>query len=147
MAAFISKRHAFEFGTDIVMSPLMTYLVDKASPTSHRSNLLVLSIVDAIVRRSIMIIGSKIADLLTEKAGYKDSRGKVTNNKFVLLNSTCLLALSCFLPIFYRFVGQKLNLQLPNYLTTFAYLNLNARGSWAVLYTVSAFFPSLQNTK
>jgi hypothetical protein len=146
MAAFISTRHAFEFGTDIVMSPLTTYLVDKAYPTPHRSNFLVLSIVDAIVRRSIMIIGPKIADLLTEKAGYKD-KGKITNHKFFQLNAVFLTALSCFLPIFYRFVGQKLNLKLPDYLLTLAYLNLNARASWIVLFTVSAFSPSLLNAK
>jgi hypothetical protein len=142
MAAIISTRKVFEFGTDIVMSPLTTYLVDKAYPTPHRSNLLILSIVDAIVRRSIMIICPKIAGHLTEKAGYKD-KDKITNHKFFRLNNAFLLAISCLLPIFYRFAGQKLNLQLPDYLITLAYLNLNARASWIVLYTVSAFSSSL----
>ena len=141
MAALISKRQVFEFGTDIVMSPLTTYLVDKAYPTPHRSNLLVLSIVDAIVRRTILINSQKIADRLTEKAGYKD-KGKITNHKLFYLNHAFLSAISCLLPIFYRFVGQKLNLQLPDYLITLAYLNLNARTSWVVLYTVSAFSAS-----
>lgn len=147
MAAIISKQQAFELAVDAVISPLTNYFVEKAYPTPHRSDLLVLSIVDGIVRRSIMIMGSKVVNHLAKKAGHIDKRGEVTNYKFFHLRNACTLAIACLTPIFYRFIGQKLNLQLPNYLNTLAYLQLNERASWIVVSTSYAFFPALANAK
>lgn len=146
MAAIISKQNIAGLAIEAMVSPLTNYFVEKANPSPHRFNLLALSIVDAIVRRSIMLIGHKIADQLTEKAGYKH-RGKITNNKFMYLNQAFSFVIPCLLPIFYRSIGQKLNLQLPNYLLTLAYLTLNTRASFVVINTISAFVPAPVNAK
>lgn len=147
MAGIISKKNAFEFATDVVVTSLFCWGVDKKYPLANRMHFLALSVVHMIIRRSLIILGSKAAHALTEKAGYLNTEGRVTNQKFFHINNALTAFLLTSMLVSYPSVGQRFNLQFPDLFKTYGLLSFNLGINICVINVTYALILSLANAK
>lgn len=147
MAGIISKKNAFEFATEIAVTSLFCFGVDKNYPLSNRMHFLALSIVHMVVRRSLIILGSKAAEMLSKQAGYVDKERKITNYRFYHLHSALTNLVLLSMLVSYPSIGQRFNLQFPDMLKTSGLLSLNMGISTCVIHVTYTFIPSLANAK
>jgi hypothetical protein len=147
MTGIISKKNAFEFATDVVVTSLFCWGFDKKYPLTNRMHFLALSVVHMVVRRSLIILGHKAAHALTEKAGYVTPGGNITNHKFFHLNNALSTCVMMSMLVSYQSIGQRFNLQFPDMFKISGLLSFNVGISVCVIHATYAFIPSLANAK
>lgn len=136
MSGFLKNISRQELAVYTVIGPLTCYAVDKISPTPHRNQLMALAAIDGCVFVILKAAVETVADFLTKKYGYVDEQGKVTNPKFYYLGIPCTNIINFMYPIFLRYVGQRMGYQVPNVVTTFAYLSFALNTSFATDHTI-----------
>ena len=147
MAGIISRREAFELATSVAVSPMICFLFDKKYPCPNRLHHVTLSIILVLTTYSLDKLGHKAVRALSARAGYLDGQGKVINGRYYYLKASLVPLINLAMLIFYRSIGQRLNLQLPNLLENIGYFSLNMGISVSIIQATYAFVPHQQHAR
>ncbi len=108
-----------------VVAPLTIYGLHQLYPAPNVGFLGIACAVCACTSITITTLGTEYASSLTKQHDRKDSL-------FYRINSLSCMSLGILLPIFVRYVGQSIGIQVPGYLKTVGYFTLATNASWAV---------------
>src|SRR3982751_3383166 len=88
------------------------YLLGKIFPVPNRATLIVIGVVNIFVIRYLISKSTEAIYSYSNKAGYVDARGHLTNYKYHLIGDITFTIIHSNLPLFYRLVGRPLKLEL-----------------------------------
>ncbi len=123
MTTFLQKN-GMNLALTAVVTPLASYGLQRMFPVPDAGFIVIANTVAACTRQIIFALCNQYAHKLTQDYGYIDNERKYTNPIFFQLSELFSLSIHLLLPIFARYVGQRMGIQVPGYLQTIAYFNL-----------------------
>jgi hypothetical protein len=142
MTTFL-ERTRFDLATAAVVAPLASYGLHRMFPVPNVGFLAVASLMNIcalIVIRELSIMRTNKASSVNESTPEttKPSESVSSLSPYVFQRLCALLTFSAgaLLPIFARFVGQRMGIQVPDYLQTIGYISLVGSAFWAAKSTI-----------
>ena len=124
MTTFLGKTASY-LASHAVAPPLTIYGLHRMFPVPNVGFLAIASAMTLCTTTTIANLGRDCARKLTDRYERKDML-------FYQLNSLSTLSVEILLPIFARYVGQRMGIEVPGYLKTLGYFSLAGKASWAV---------------
>ena len=124
MSTFL-HRIAPDLAIGAVAGSLSGYGLHRLLPAQNVNFLVTLCVVNLCANIVIRTYVNESIYSYARNKGDLDDRGRITNPLLNRLGLFLTLTSSILLPIFYRYVGQRLGYQVPSYLETMGYLSLS----------------------
>jgi hypothetical protein len=126
MTTPLLERIAPNLAINAVAAPLAIYGLHRMFPVPNVGFLAIASAMMLCTRATIVTLGTDYAAILQDKYNTR---------LFYRLNQYSAISLEFLLPIFTRYVGQRLGIEVPGYLQTVAYIDLAGLASFTVRNT------------
>lgn len=119
------ERTAPTLAINAVVGPLTVYGLHRLFPAPNVGFLAIASAVTLCTSATLSALGGECVKRLMERYERKD-------RLFSSIHGLSTVSLGVLLTIFARYVGQKIGIQVPEYLQTVGYFTLVSNASWAV---------------
>jgi hypothetical protein len=123
MTTFLQKN-GIGLALSAVVSPLASYGLQRMFPAPEARFIVIAYTLASCTLTIIYALGSEFASNLTSHYRYINAHTKTTNFIFHRLDGLFSCSIHLILPIFVRYVGQRMGIQVPGYLLTAAYFSL-----------------------
>src|ERR1700687_1648219 len=129
MTSFL-RNNALDLATAAVVAPLTSYGFPRVFPGPNVGFLATVSTMNICAGLVINDLGREYAKKLTIKYGYV-ANNEITNYIFHRLKSILTItSANILLPIFSRYVGQRMGIQVPDYLHMLSCFYLAGSAFW-----------------
>jgi hypothetical protein len=116
------QRMAPDLAIAVLTVPLASYGLNRMFPSPNFGFLAVTSTVSICAIQTIRVLGYEYVNKLTGKDKPYEGLGSIFGKTLVLL----MLGTSVLTPIFARYVGQRVGIQVHGYLKTMSYVALTS---------------------
>ena len=107
-----------------VVAPIASYGLNRLFPAPDAHFIVIAITVASLIETITYTLGEEYASKLTRKYVDSNTHRKSRNQIFYHLNSLFSTGIYLLLPIFARYVGQRMGIQVPGYLQTVGYYTL-----------------------